>query len=152
MGTQSGRSERWADALDTSTGLPAPNSTPMNRERAGSGRSRNSVQQTPGLSIQVDDGCPIAAGLQFFADVPWGRILQICSFRGYVVGKVNEPGANAEPSRSRPRRSKTPQCWPPARVPNQIRGVLVTWETFTWLPCPTQTGDALAPMSLVCDS
>jgi hypothetical protein len=53
---------------------------------------------------------PIRSGLQFFADLSWGRILQIlfvpklCS--DSAVGQLNEPGPVAEPFSSRPRRSR----------------------------------------------
>ena len=54
---------------------------------------------------------PIRSGLQFFADVPRGRRLQILFVprlcRDPSIGKVNEPGAVAEPFSSRPRRSPT---------------------------------------------
>jgi len=38
-------------------------------------RSRNSPQSTQALSNQRHDGCPVSAGLQFFADVRLGRRL-----------------------------------------------------------------------------
>ena len=51
---------------------------------------------------------PIRSGLQFFADVPWGRMLQnlfiprLCGDTG--GGPLNEPGPGLEPFCSRPRR------------------------------------------------
>jgi hypothetical protein len=54
---------------------------------------------------------PIRPGLQFFADVPRGRRLQIFFVlklcRDSAASQLNEPGPVAEPSRSRPRRSRT---------------------------------------------
>jgi hypothetical protein len=56
----------------------------------------------------VMTAAPIRSGLQFFADVPWGRRLQIFFIprlcRNTAVGRLNEPGAMAELFRSRPRR------------------------------------------------
>ena len=53
---------------------------------------------------------PIRPGLQFFADVPRGRMLQIFFVlklcRNPSIGQLNEPGPVAEPSSSRPRRSQ----------------------------------------------
>ena len=53
-------------------------------------------------------------GSSFLRTCPGGGGSKICSFQGDVVGKVNEPGAKAEPFRSRPRRSRTVAGRPPA--------------------------------------
>jgi hypothetical protein len=62
--------------IRTALNFPAANSN-------GSGRSRNSLQCTRTLSNQMNVGCPVGAGLQFFADVRPGRMLQ--KFPGYVL-------------------------------------------------------------------
>jgi hypothetical protein len=131
----------------------------QNRKRSSSAaiERRRTVQKLTAVNpwaIHSNEmtAAPLGSGSSFLRTCPGGGYSKIFSFRGDVVGKVNEPGAVAEPFSSRPRRSKTLPCWPPARAPNQIRGVLATWQTFTWLPCPTQTGGARAPRSLVCDS
>ena len=60
------------------------------------------------IHSNVMTAAPIRSGLQFFADVPWGRRLQIFFIprlcRDSAAGQLNEPGAKAELFRSRPRR------------------------------------------------
>jgi hypothetical protein len=104
--------------IRTALNFPAANSN-------GSGRSRNSLQCTRTLSNQMNVGCPVGAGLQFFADVRPGRMLQ--KFPGYVFGRLKAApkafGAVAS------------QGWPSAAGPNQIGGFPTD---------PTQTLDAQA--------
>ena len=54
------------------------------------------------IHSNVMTAAPIKSGLQFFADVPWGRRLQI-NMRSKVMcwllaGRLNEPGEAASPN------------------------------------------------------
>jgi hypothetical protein len=102
---------------------------------AGPQRGPETLFSTPkGYPFKVKDGSPIKVGVQFFADVPLGRMLQIIfAFRSDVVaGEVKRAGAGWRASSSRPRRSvladghqadsgrsqsKAPECWRAQRRP-----------------------------------